>query len=58
VKFEIKCLLLCIIFGLFGHYWPELMCVVIWDNFYEYWIGHEYYENLFWMIEIILLGAY
>ena len=38
MKFRIKYLLLCIIFGLFGHYWPELMYVVIWDNFHEYWI--------------------
>ena len=38
MKFGIKYLLLCIIFGLFGHYWPELMYVVIWDNFHEYWI--------------------
>lgn len=46
----------CIIFGLFGHYWFGLIYVCDLRLFSWIWIGHEYYENLLWMIEIILLG--
>jgi len=41
------------------HYWLELMCVcdLRWFSWILDWIGHEFYENLFWMIEIFLLVA-